>query len=455
MIKAFDTLVARVLMVSLLGITVFHALSLWTYEHTLERELAQAQDERLADRLLSIKQSVTAAPEDKREELAHDLSGGSIRAHWNRAPGAVAGGPGIEKWTALPALLLSRSQSLKTEDIVIGTGADQHIALMSLRLPDQSWLNVSLFAVHEARASGSGHLVSTSLMALGVALISMLMAAWLTRPLRRITDAVSKLSIDARSPPIPEAGPREVRELASSFNAMLARLVDLVERRTRALAAVSHDLRTPLTRLKLRLDEVAGEDLQRSIAADIDEMEQMIEATLAYLKGRESNEEPRPIDLVALLQTLVDDARDAGHDAELDSPQTLVITARHLGLKRALSNLIGNALRYATRVRVSVREHSDNLTIHIDDNGPGIPDDKLETVLEPFVRLEDSRNLETGGVGLGLTIAKSNIENEGGTLVLRNRPGGGLSAIITLRSSQPPFNPVRATSVAADPRSPG
>ena len=432
MIRAADTLAARVLLVSLLGITLFHVLSLWTYERTLERELTQAQDAQLAERLISIKRSVAAVPDVQREVLAHDLSGGPIQAHWSRSRGAAAGGPGADEWRELSSLIIARSPNLGEGDIVVGTGGDSHVALLSMRLPDDTWLNVNLFAAGKATASGNGPLLSTSLMAFGVALLSMLMATWLTRPLRQIADAVSKLSLDERSGSIPEAGPREVRDLAASFNSMHRRLVDLILRRTRSLAAVSHDLRTPLTRLKLRLGDVENDELQRAMASDIDEMEQMIEATLSYLKGQETTEPPRSIDLVALLETIVDDARDAGRDAELAAPASLVITARHMGLKRALSNLVGNALRYGSQVRVRIEQAASEIVVMVEDNGPGIPEDKLDVVLEPFVRLEDSRNVETGGVGLGLTIAKSNIEANGGTLVLRNRPEGGLSAMVRL-----------------------
>ena len=435
MTRSADTLVARVVLVSLLGITVVHLLSLWTYEHTLERELTQVQDEQLAERLISIKRSVAVAAAPQREALAHDLSGGPIQAHWSRSQGAVAGGPGIEGWRSLASVIISRSNRLADGDVVIGTGGDPHVALLSMRLPDDSWLNVSLFAAGKARPPGSGRFLSTSLMAFGVALLSMLMATWLTRPLRNIAAAVSKLSIDERSASIPETGPREVRHLAASFNAMHRQLVDLVSRRTRSLAAVSHDLRTPLTRLKLRLNDVKAPELQQAIASDVDEMEQMIEATLSYLKGQEMTEPMRPIDLVALLETIVDDATDAGHDAELLAPPTAVISSRLMGMKRALSNLVNNALRYGSQARVRIEQRGTEVIVTIDDNGPGIPEDKLDVVFEPFARLEGSRNIETGGVGLGLTIAKNNIETNGGSLILRNRPQGGLSAIVRLRPS--------------------
>ncbi|MBN9277262.1 MAG: HAMP domain-containing protein, partial [Hyphomicrobium sp.] len=295
-----------------------------------------------------------------------------------------------------------------------------------------TWLNASLFAAAPSGSGRHGTLLSTSLMAIGVVLMSLLMARWLTRPLRSTARAVTVWSPDNPKSEVPERGPLEVRQLAAAFNEMRQRIEGLVSRRTRSLAAVSHDLRTPLTRLKLRINEIDGPELQRAISADIAEMEQMIDATLSYLRGEEASEPQRAIDLGALLQTIVDDANDAGHDAVLSSRTHVVVNARHIGLKRALSNLVGNALRFGSRVSVSTEVEGDDVYVVIDDNGPGIPEDQIDVVVEPFVRLEESRNSETGGVGLGLTIAKANIEADGGSLTLRNRAEGGLSAIVRL-----------------------
>jgi signal transduction histidine kinase len=228
-----------------------------------------------------------------------------------------------------------------------------------------------------------------------------------------------------------------VRQLAAAFNDMRTRISEMVSRRTQALAAVSHDLRTPLTRLKLRLTDVGDAGLQQSMQADLAEMEAMIEATLSYLRGAEKGEVVRPIDLVSLLETVVDNARDAGHDAVLDSSGALIVTGRHLSLKRALTNLVGNAVCFGTKVVVTARSEAGQALIDIADNGPGVPSEMLDAVLEPFFRLEDSRNRESGGVGLGLTIAKTNIEADGGRLSLRNRPEGGLSVLVRLPLARP------------------
>jgi signal transduction histidine kinase len=432
MMRVLDTLVARLILVSLLGISLVHVLSIWSYQQALDRELGLADEARVAERILTIKRSVVAVPEDQRESLAHDLSSGPLEAHWSRTRGTTAGGVGAEQWDGVLRRIKASAPDLGSDGILVGTTGDPHHALIAIRLPDATWLNVGLFTASRRGDGSHGTLLSTSIMAVGVILLSLLIARWLTRPLRVMSVAVSALSPDEPQSRIPESGPLEVRQLASAFNDMRTRISELVKRRTHALAAVSHDLRTPLTRLKLRLADLGDAELQRSMQADLAEMEAMIEATLSYLRGDERTEVVRALDLVSLLETLVDEARDAGHDAVLEASDALIIVGRHLGLKRAFMNLIGNAVRFGTKVVVTAKYRDDIAAIEIADNGPGIPPEMLDAVLEPFIRLETSRNRESGGVGLGLTIAKTNIEADGGTLSLENRSEGGLRATVTL-----------------------
>ncbi len=436
MTRAFDTLVARLILVSLLGITLVHVLSIWSYEQALDRELGLADEARVAERILTIKRGVVAVPESQREALAHDLSSGPLEAHWSRTRGAAAGGQGIDQWDGVIQRIRADAPEIGKEEIVVGTTGDPHHAHIAIRLPDETWLNVRVFTGSRSGHGGHGTLLSTSIMAIGVVLLSLLIARWLTRPLRVMSAAVSSLSPDEPQPRIPESGPLEVRQLAAAFNDMRTRISEMVSRRTQALAAVSHDLRTPLTRLKLRLADVEDRGLQQSMQADLTEMEAMIDATLSYLRGAEG-EVVRPIDLVSLLETIVDNARDAGHDAVLDSSGALIVTGRHLSLKRALTNLVGNAVSFGTKVVVTARCEKGQALIDIADNGPGVPSEMLDAVLEPFFRLETSRNRESGGVGLGLTIARTNIEADGGELNLQNRPEGGLSVLVHLPLARP------------------
>ncbi|MDZ4840778.1 MAG: ATP-binding protein [Hyphomicrobium aestuarii] len=202
--------------------------------------------------------------------------------------------------------------------------------------------------------------------------------------------------------------------------------------RTQMLAAVSHDLRTPLTRLRLRTARVSDQAIRQSIETDLDEMEQMIEAVLEFLRTDKDVEPIEQVDLSAVLLTIADDAADAGHNVEVRAPRNLVIRGRHLALKRALTNLTQNALRYAGSAVIDASVHGESIRIVIRDEGPGISADKLETVFEPFYRVEASRGRATGGYGLGLTVARSIVRAHEGDVVLVNRTPHGLDAVVTL-----------------------
>lgn len=437
MIRALDSLAVRTAVVAVLGIVAVHLLSLWTYEHAMERERQAAHAMRLADQLVSLRRTLAAAPPGQREKMAHDLSDGAIDAHWSRQAMAVAGPDPAGTRARLTEDVRALAPDIGSADMVVGGGSDPHLSLVALRLPDGSWLNASLF-VSMPPASGAQHgsLLSTTLMAAGVLLLSLAIAVWLTRPLRAMARAVATLPPDAPATWLPENGPREVRELAHAFNGMQARIAELVERRTQALAAVSHDLRTPMARLSFRLEDVPDASLRVAMAADVAEMEQMVDATLSYLRGEAAGEPVRAFDLVALVETIVDDARDRGRPADLQSPPRLVIEGRHVSLKRAVSNLVENALAYGGAAHVTIEEAGAEAVLTVRDKGPGIPEEQLVAVLEPFVRLDASRSRSTGGVGLGLTIAQGAVAAHGGTLTLANGAGGGLAATIRLPKVQ-------------------
>jgi two-component system, OmpR family, sensor kinase len=222
---------------------------------------------------------------------------------------------------------------------------------------------------------------------------------------------------------------------------MQARIKRLIDDRTQALAAVSHDLKTPLTRLRLKSEGLKDKALATSIRGDLTEMEAMLDQTLAYLSGDRTDESMRPLDLMALIQTLADEASDAGADVSVAGVERTSIEGRPLALRRALGNLIANAVKYGERARVSVRGAAGSAIITIDDDGPGIPDGGVERAFQPFQRLEQSRSKDTGGFGLGLTIARTIVVGHGGSLTLTNRPEGGLTATVVL--------PVKAATLAS------
>lgn len=323
---------------------------------------------------------------------------------------------------------------------VRASGTDPPGGLMlALRLPDGAWLNITAFPPRPRFWHGPTFLAAFAVMSLSVALLSFWAVRRLTRPVAQLAAAAERLGRDVQAPPLPEEGPREVRLAAASFNTMAARIRRFVEDRTAMLAAVSHDLRTPITRMKLRAEFIEEAELRARMLGDLDEMERMIAATLAFARDDAAAERPVPLDLAALLRTIADEANDvAGREAvAVEAPAHLAVPARPLALKRALSNLVGNALSHAGDCRVRLVPAVDGaVRIVVEDDGPGIPEAELERVFEPFRRLDAARTRPgahaTSGAGLGLPIARGILRAHGGDVVLANRAPHGLAATATL-----------------------
>ena len=308
----------------------------------------------------------------------------------------------------------------------------------SVPLAGGQWLNV--LTSHRPPPPGAFYtlVLQMGLMALAIIAIVAFTIRQVSRPLRQLADAADRLGRGEDVPPVPEAGPRELRSTISAFNAMQDRLSRFVADRTRMLAAISHDLRTPITSLRLRAEFIDDDENREKMIATLDEMAAMTEATLAFARDEAVSEPREAVDLVAVLESLAGDQSDMGHDVRLMAPgadaETAPVTlpCRPMALKRALRNLIENAVRYAGAARISLETGQREVIIRVEDDGPGIPEDRMGDVFEPFVRLETSRSGETGGIGLGLAIARSLIHAHGGTVTLTNRPEGGLTATVTL-----------------------
>ncbi|MGR6431953.1 ATP-binding protein [Rhizobium sp. PAMB 3174] len=439
--RSFDSLRLRTAIVVLFGITIVHFASLATYQYSLEQELDLANEARLADQLLSIKRAVLRAPETERESVAHDFSGGSIDAHWGPTAYATPDESGSEQWRGLDDRLRKLAPEIAEDGLVIGAdlqaGNDPHLATVSMKLPDETWVNVNLVSWQRRLPPPRGLLVSTSLMAIAAIVASVLLVRWFTRPLTVVANAAQDLYRGRTIVPINETGPREVVELAAAFNDMQRRIGRLIEDRTQALAAVSHDLKTPITRLRFRAEDLADVEVKAAMTADLVEMEHMIDQTLSYLRGDRSDEEIKPLDVVAILETLSDDASDLGAIATLGGASHAIVQGRRLALKRAFSNLIDNALKYGEQADINVTDQEDNVIVTVRDRGPGIEEADIDRALSPFVRLEPSRNQKTGGFGLGLPIAKAIIEGHQGTLTLGTHSDGGLIVTLVLPKHPP------------------
>ena len=263
-------------------------------------------------------------------------------------------------------------------------------------------------------------------------------SSWLARPMSRLVSAAESLGPSLARGEVPPAldeqrGTAEVRRAAVVFNSMAAQIRQLFEARGLMIAAISHDLRTPLTRLRMRLETAVADRAQRRrFAADVEEMNTLIDAVLEVFRPLQPGAAPaQRVDLKALLQALLDDQAEQGSDVRLQA-DAVVLATQPLLLKRIVANLVGNALRYGGSAEVTLRRAGAEVVLGVDDTGPGIPPEQLEAVMQPFVRLEGSRNRATGGTGLGLFIARELAARLGGTLMLRNRVGGGLHAELRL-----------------------
>ena len=290
--------------------------------------------------------------------------------------------------------------------------------------------------MHQHELGSSDAVASTSVMGVGIVIVSVLLVGWLTGPLRRLAQAADRIG-HGRTVAVPQDGPEEVRRLARALDEMQTRINRLIDDRTQALAAVSHDLRTPITRMRLRAGFIEDAEIQARMEADLNEMEGMVAATLAYLHGETDSEPPQLVDVGAMLSTLAHAAADAGGAVTYEGAAHLDIVCRPVALRRAVANLIGNAVSYGGGATVRLMPGPASLRITVEDDGPGIPDADLERAFEPFRRLDASRNRGTGGVGLGLTIARQSVAEQGGTLALANRPSGGLLASIGLPQAPP------------------
>jgi signal transduction histidine kinase len=301
-----------------------------------------------------------------------------------------------------------------------------------VQLRDSRWARFDS-EVPQAAAGLPWRLALTLAVLLGAVLVlSFVAVRWVTRPLHVLADAAEALGRDINRPALSEEGPLEIQQAARAFNTMQTRLSRFIEDRTRILAAMSHDLKTPITRMRLRADLLDDEELRQRFEADLKEMEAMVTHTLEFMRGLGGNEAPQAVDVMALLESLQSDNEAMGRAMRVEGrarePYVAVVSL----LKRCLGNLIDNAVLYGGAVTVKVEDTPQCLTLRILDEGPGIPDSELENVFEPFHRLESSRSRETGGTGLGLTIARNIAQTHGGDIVLRNRPGGGLEAVLTL-----------------------
>jgi signal transduction histidine kinase len=426
----------RTILVLLIGLTLSHLASTVVYSGGPDRD-AQADP---LDRLAALSRVVAAVPVPRRADLVQAASQADLHVVWDQASDHGVVGPAPARvQAAFPGLdgdRLKVAQSHPPSTLLsfphlfhAPPGSWRQIAV---GLEDGSWLVAHVLEREANPVSRS--LLSTLVMLAGTVVMAVWATGWITAPLAAFTRAAEKLGTDVGGAPLAEDGPKEMKAAAHAFNLMQRRIRSFVDDRLQFVAAVSHDLRTPITRLRLRTEQLPIDPgQQKKMLDDLNEMEQMVASSMAFARDAVAEEPRQAFDLAALLGTLCDDMADAGHDVAFDWRGRLVFTGRPLAMKRLFANLLENAVRYGNRARVEASAAAAGLSVTVSDDGPGIPEAQMETAFRPFVRLEGSRNRKrAGGLGLGLATARSIARAHGGDVLLANRPGGGLVATVQL-----------------------
>ncbi len=302
--------------------------------------------------------------------------------------------------------------------------------LAQVQLSDGTWAEFHNHLPRTVFTWPTHLLLSIIILFAVVTSLSLLAVRLATRPLSILASAAQGLGHDINRPPLKLTGSREVRHAARAFNTMQARLIRYIQERTQLLAAISHDLKTPMTRMRLRIERLKDESVQSELMQNLSEMENMTFAALDYIRGMEGMEPIQPSDIPSLLDKLQEEFDEMGKKVSVQCEDLPPFPVMQKSLKRCLTNLIANAVNYGDEAQIRADILGNRLRISIADEGPGIPESDMEKVFEPFVRLEDSRNRNTGGTGLGLSIARNIVRAHGGELNLRNRPEGGLEVIL-------------------------
>ena len=428
-----EGIAARLGLLLLAGLAVFGVVAGLFYLDERRDRAVEHFGRVLSVRMLAIVELLENATPEERRKLLTALSDRrlSIRLLLDSPQGPEWDPPGSMDEDAGRHLLrlAPRPVLMRYGDAPSGERHGRPRIVIAVGLENGGWAE---FAVRPGYWPRAGPLIWLGVVALLVVLGLVWGAHRTTRPLRRFAEAADRLGLDANPPPLPERGPRELRNATRAFNRMTARIRRLVDDRTLMLAAVSHDLKTMLTRLRLRAEFIEDGEQKEKAAADLDEMQAMLEATLAFARDDAADERPVAVDLAAMLQSLAADLADAGRAASYDGPDRLTLRGRPVALRRVFENLLDNALRYGGEAAVSLRHADGRAEVRIEDRGPGIPEALRERVFDPFFRVEASRSRDTGGSGLGLAVVRAIVQRHDGEIALEDRPGGGLRARVML-----------------------
>jgi signal transduction histidine kinase len=462
-----DTLAGWVIIVLIGGLALSQAVTLAVNYRTRTSTATVLEHFRIAERVADVVRLVGSSPPGERARMLSTLTGRTLSASWGDEPkvpdlpprdwhaqlfdqlmrSALWDVPWRELRVRLVQAPPAGNRALKSTarpnsgaapgvarsvGEIIAEHERASVLEVALQIDDGTWLNFDVPLVEERNVAPVSSVPLLILAVLMIVAASVWAVRRMTAPLTTLAAAAEQLGRDVNAAPIPVRGPSELRQAARAFNVMQERIQRFVGDRTLMVAAMSHDLRTPITRLRLRAEFIEDEGQRRRMLGDLADMESMVDSTLAFVREESSTEAAASADLVSLCSSVCEDRAGVAFDAGAVAGSRLPYVCRPIALARCLANLVDNAVKYGQRARVRLSATASEVTITVDDEGPGIPAEARERAFAPFARLDPSRSRDTGGTGLGLTIARTIARAHGGDVTLGDNPGGGLRATITL-----------------------
>lgn len=440
-----DSIALRTLLVLIVGLAISHTLSVALYSTDRSEALSFAGGEHVAESMLTITRLVTSSPLSDRRRISELADDPKLHVRLTDRSMIELRGDTTPGRNALLESLTNRLRDGQRESIISSYSGinvpslwEEHVRqqherndirefmFVSFKISDKAWLNFAAPVKIEDSFWSVRFGLSMLVMLLSVVIFASLVVRYLTKPLQTFSQAAQRLGTDVNAPALPVTGPIEVRAATLAFNEMQDRIRRFLEDHTQLIAAISHDLGTPITRLRLRAEFVEDAEQKQKMLSDLDDMEKMVASALSLAREETDSEPQVMVDLRALVRRVCDDLLDLQQPVTLNIGDASVpFLCRPVALRRAITNLIENAVKYGERARVSLVQSKEAVRIIIEDDGPGISEIQMEEVFKPFHRLERSRNSETGGTGLGLTVSRRIVRSHGGDVLLKNVSEGG------------------------------
>lgn len=458
-----QTLPAWFLLILIAGLLTTQVSTLLTVERDRRASREILELYRLNDRVLSLVKLMAPTPPDERRQLAGQLTNSALVVDISSQPAVENAIPSDDTFAEMEDIMVdrldrfdvvdARIRRVSPEDVIAGpqsgalddAGAVQRgfsrlasgfartdRLMAAIGFKDGQWLNITMPMTPVGPLLAPTNVIIYLATAAFVVVLSIAALLRLTAPYRTLENAVRRIGRDLNAAPLPERGSREYRSAARAINSMQSQLREYVEDREHLAAALAHDLRTPLTRMRLRLELLDKAPVRDALSHDLGEIDAIARSVIDFATMQFSEEEPELIDLWSLVATLADGYPAVRFAGSEDQPEALTCRARPTGLRRCIANLFDNAVNYGERATVSLVSLEGRALLTIVDEGPGIPEERIAAVTRPFVRVEGSRSRRTGGSGLGLTMAAGFVREAGGALTLENEPGGGLRVAVTL-----------------------